>query len=87
MKKTVYEQNCTSTEIIASKDRGSDGKYQMDDARITNVDARALSVNQLARAASLSWCHYHNALCTSVAPLVPEKKEFIHQMMYTKCIT
>ena len=44
----------------------------LNDARITNIDARALSVNQLARAVSLNWCLYHNARCTpTTAPPEP----------------
>ena len=61
----TYVNNCTTCaekwEIIS---------HNLNDAQITNIDARSLSVNQLARAVSLSWCHYHNARCTNAAPPV-----------------
>ena len=46
----------------------------LNDERITNIDARTLDVHQLARASTLNWCFYHNARCTPTA-IVPEPGE------------
>ena len=63
--KKEFENHCAYINDCAiCAEKWSTITSNLNDPRITNIDARALSVNQLARAVTLNWCLYHNARCT-----------------------